>query len=204
MKSRKTQLGMPDPTTELGSDVADQDRPPSAAEGPAPPDAVRVVNLPLEERVRRLEDAMATLQQAHGIQEAPTHPPAPEPPGPVDFTADQAGPLPAPAAPDAALPPEEPRPRHWLLFEMIAEMRVMVRMYLDPRYRLTWQTRLLPPLLIFGMICSWWMISGIPVVGFLMDRVVVLLLTYALFKVLTREATRYRMTSPDLPPTLRL
>ena len=42
------------------------------------------------------------------------------------------------------------------------------------------------------------------IVGFLFDRVFFLVLAYMLFKVLIREATRYRMTSPDLPPSLRL
>ena len=41
-------------------------------------------------------------------------------------------------------------------------------------------------------------------IGFLLDRAIFLVLAYALFKVLTREATRYRMTSPDIPPSMRL
>src|SRR5207248_10819663 len=107
-------------------------------------------------------------------------------------------------------PPADPgtpageRTKRWLPFELVAEMRVMARMYLDPRYRLTWQTRVLPPVFLFGMFLSWLLISGIPVVGFLFDRVFFLVLAYMLFKVLIREATRYRMTSPDLPPSLRL
>ena len=65
-------------------------------------------------------------------------------------------------------------------------------------YRLTWQTRLLPPLILFGMFLSWLLLPS------LVDRALMLVLAYVLFKVLTREATRYRMTSPDIPPSMRL
>src|SRR5262249_53965215 len=113
-----------------------------------------------------------------------------------------------PSQPEGA-PPADPgapaeRTQRWLPFELLAEMRVMLRMYLDPRYRLTWQTRVLPPVFLLGMFLSWWIIGAIPVVGFLFDRALFLVLAYMLFKVLIREATRYRMISPDLPPTLRL
>src|SRR5205085_1303763 len=85
--------------------------------------------------------------------------------------------------------------QRWLPFELLSEMRAMLRMYLDPRYRLTWQTRVLPAVFLFGMFLSWLLISGIPVVGFLFDRILFLVLAYMLFKVLMREATRHPM--PD-------
>src|SRR5205085_10915326 len=125
----------------------------------------------------------------------------------ADFIAAAAQHLPPQAE---GMPPAEPgagaeeRTQRWLPFELLSEMRAMLRMYLDPRYRLTWQTRVLPPVFLFGMFLSWLLISGIPVVGFLFDRILFLVLAYMLFKVLMREATRYRMTSPDLPPSLRL
>ena len=42
------------------------------------------------------------------------------------------------------------------------------------------------------------------IVGTLLEKVVDLLLAFVLFQVVHREATRYRTTSPDLPPSLRL
>jgi hypothetical protein len=180
-----------------------------AREGPNAPAAVPPRHvLSLEDRVRRLEDVLATLQiSPHAIQPADSLPAPPpnEQTNLADFIASAAQHPPAPPeTPPEGRAPAPERPPRWLPFEMLAEMRVMVRMYLDPRYRRTWQTRLLPPLFLFGMFLSWLLISGIPVIGFLLDRVIFLVLAYMLFKVLMREATRYRMTSPDLPPALRL
>jgi hypothetical protein len=224
---------MPSPLVEAEARHADEGRSPAEEEHPASPDlpaAPTPGSLPppgseglslagvaptrnalsLEDRVRRLEDVVATLQLSpHAIQAAPGEltPPPHDQPSLADFIASAAQHL--PSQPESA-PPADPgmpaseRTQRWLPFELLAEMRVMVRMYLDPRYRLTWQTRVLPPLVLFGMFLSWLLISGIPVVGFLFDRVFFLVLAYMLFKVLIREATRYRMTSPDLPPSLRL
>ncbi len=256
MKSRKTQLGMPDPAVEAEARHADEGRAPTGEDQPAPPDlpvapasgmlpppggeglslagvapsrdepahegppdgapasgphGVDAIPgrhaLSLEERVRRLEDIVAASQLfPNAIQPVGNEPAPNEQTSLADFLASAAQYLPAqpegpPANPEA---PAGERTQRWLPFELLAEMRVMVRMYLDPRYRLTWQTRVLPSVVLFGMFLSWLLISGIPVVGFLFDRILFLVLSYILFKVLLREATRYRMTSPDLPPTLRL
>src|SRR5262249_53007170 len=240
VKSRKTQLGMPDPGLghEAGKEnegpaPASDDRPalpdlpvaptsgglpppggeglslagvvpsstePARAEQPSPARHA----LSLEERVQRLEDVVATFQLSNAIHPASSGqaPAPPEQASLADFIASAAqNHSPPPAESD---PPATEHPPRMLPFEMLAEVRVMLRMYLDPRYRLTWQTRVLPPLYLFGMFLSWLLISGIPVVGFLFDRVIFLVLAYMLFKVLIREATRYRMTSPDLPFSLRL
>ena len=240
MKRRKTQLVTPDPTVatetghadEEGSSVPDQPTapslggvPPPAGEGlslagvaaarenhadGAAPSVPPRNSLSLEDRVRRLEDVVATIQLSpYAIQTTPgtPAPPANDQPSLADFIASAAQHLPPRAentAPPDAENPATGRTQRWLPFELLVEMRVMLRMYLDPRYRLTWQTRVLPPAFLFGMFLSWLLISGIPIVGFLFDRFLFLVLAYMLFKVLIREATRYRMTSPDLPPTLRL
>jgi hypothetical protein len=199
--AKKTQLALLSEAGEPEASPAENGRelPPGPVQPPAPFPPPE-----LEERVRRLEDILAGMQHSStAIQETPPQPP-PEAPAPE---------LP-PVPPDAVqrTPPATPPwlssglfPSHrWLPFEMLAEFRAMIRMYLDPRYRLTWQTRLLPPVILFGMFLSWFLVSGIAVIGFLLDRALFLVLAYALFKVLTREATRYRMTSPDIPPSMRL
>ena len=187
---------------------------------PAPPDpepepARPSTALSLEERVRRLEDALAALH----VLPPPTPPPGQKTHVIPGSAAQFLGPLtkvagldpapaaaPAPAVGEAAAgpPPLPPRPVRWLLVEILAEMRAVLRMFLDPRYRLGWRTKLLLPLLILGMVVSWWMISALPVVGWAIDRFLFFFLSYLLFKVLTREATHYRATSPDLPESLRL
>lgn len=212
--AKKTQLALPEQAAESlaspplppeereeGARPAENGREPSPGQEPPP---ATLPPLGLEERVRRLEDILAGMHPT-AIREAPP-PPATEAAGAA------AADLPPASSDGVQLPPPASTPwlspgmfpsHRWLPFEMMAEFRAMVRMYLDPRYRLTWQTRLVPPLILFGMFLSWWMFTAIPL-GFLFDRVVFLVLAYALFKLLTREATRYRMTSPDLPPSMRL
>lgn len=171
-----------------------------AADLPAPlvEDQPPPASLSLEERVRRLEDIVASLHLPPPIRGDLPPPPVagivPEPPA-------------APAPPPPPPPPYVAPPgtnSTWLLFELYAEMRAIIHMYLDPRYRLGWRTRLLVPLFIVGIVLSKWMIGGIYLIGWLLDLPISMLLLYAMFKVLSREATRYRMTSPDLPPALRL
>jgi hypothetical protein len=104
--------------------------------------------------------------------------------------------------PDSA--PFQPRKQGWLFFEIYAELRVIVRMFFDPRYAMSWQTRLLAPLMIVGIIVFRLMVGSIPIIGGILDVVLYPVLLYVLFKVLSREATRYRLTSSDLPPAWRL
>jgi len=111
-------------------------------------------------------------------------------------------------APPAAQPAGPALRAPWLLFDVYAEARATVRMYLDPRFRLTWQARLLPILLVAAIATSWIWLPGtsiLPgVVSTLIMKAVDLVLALVLFKVLHREVTRYRNSSPDLPPSLRL
>jgi hypothetical protein len=143
----------------------------------------------LEERIRRQEDVVASLNPTPAVDISPANPtpePAPQP------------------YPPATTRPLFPLSGGWLLFEIYAELRAILRMIFDPRYSLTWQTRLLAPLLIAGIVFLKLVLGAIPLVGGILESVFYPVLLYMLFKVLSREATRYRMTSPDLPPALRL
>jgi hypothetical protein len=97
----------------------------------------------------------------------------------------------------------------WLLFETVAEARAIFRMFVDPRYRLSWTGRLLPVALVVLFATSgWWAgcLTSINIfyIGAVLNKVLDLALGFVLFKVLGHEARRYRQTSPDLPPSLRL
>jgi len=115
---------------------------------------------------------------------------------------------------DSARGPEEPPgpsvalKRPWLIFDAYAEARAMVRMYVDPRYRLTWTTRVVPAVLLALILTSWiWVPLTSILPGFLstlLVKTVDLVLAFFAYKILSREARRYRETSPDLPPALRL
>jgi hypothetical protein len=202
-------------------------------EGEAP--AASGILTALEERVRRLEDAVAGLQDTRHLEdrvverladrnradlakdatgimiEAGRHllPAAP----PLADRADDGATTPPPAT---APPPPSPRSvrRPWLLFDLYADVRAAMYMFVDPRYRMSWSGRFLPWALLFAIGTSWFWIPfisllyAIPAVGPFVATVLVkcvdLVLAFVLYKVLSREATRYRETSRDLPASLRL
>jgi len=188
-----------------------------------PRDGTEVRLESLETRVGHLEEEVAALQtraaaptppSLHGVREAA---------GvlleagrqllPGDGAAASPTPSdPAPAAPSQAAPiPPAPR-RRWLLGELFAELRVMLRMYMDPRFRVSWASRLAPLILIPAILTSWFWLPGtatlheihLGILATLYEKAIDLLLAFALFKVLNRDATRYRSTTTDLPPSLRL
>ena len=186
------------------------------------PDALR----PLEQRVRRLEDALAQLQEQHGIEtrfrlrpggpQPPTPPPAaPAPPISTAVLLDVGKRLlgagadavrQAPAPPSGAPPPSAPASSLWLFWDTLAEARAIVRMFVDPRYHLRWSARVLPLVVLAAILTSYYWVPGttIPLLGSWINKAVDLILAFLLFKWLGHEARRYRQTSPDLPPTLRL
>jgi hypothetical protein len=190
---------------------------PPTEESFAPPESILMT---LEERVRRLEEAMKVLQEAQKEER-------PSPPPDAVRLAPLAAPMARPAPePPTALPAPEPlreRPassaiaaatgllraggrRPWLLFELIADARVLVRMYVDPRYRMTWVGRLVPLGVVVLIALSWYWLPGtsVPVFGYLWMKAIDVILCFVLFKVLFREARRYRDTSTDLPQHLRI
>ena len=80
---------------------------------------------------------------------------------------------------------------------------------LEPLVSLMQETppaRLVPLVLVVLILLSgWWgPWSYIPLIGWLLDKCIDLVLAFVLFKVLSHEARRYRETAPDLPPMLRL
>lgn len=80
-------------------------------------------------------------------------------------------------------------------------------MFVDPRYQLPWTARVLPLVMLAAILTSKYWIPGssIPILGdWLLVKLINLLLAFVLFKWLGHEARRYRRTSPDLPPSLRL
>jgi hypothetical protein len=173
---------------------------------------------PLEERVRRLENELAQLRNGKGpevrVAVALAQPAAvpvarPAATSTAGMLLDAGKRLLGAAATAVKQAPAEVK-RAALFWEAVAEGRAIVRMYLDPRYRLSWLGRLVPPALVLLILTSGWWVPGgsVPVFGTvfhpLLDKGIDLLLAFGLFKVLGYEARRYRETAPDLPPTLRL
>jgi hypothetical protein len=181
---------------------------------------------PLLERIRRLEETLTEVQNLPAIEQRVADrvatqlqrekPAPPEEPhglssaGAILDAGKQLLPtfvLP-PALPVASPPPHASTAaqRMWLLADVVAEARVIVRMYVDPRYALSWMGRTVPLVLLVAFATAqWWVPFGsLPGVGWIPVKVAELLTGFLLFKVLGHEARRYRQTAPDLPPSLRL
>ena len=207
--------------------LADDGGPPVEMEATIPVAAIADVppmsanNVSLEQRVRRLEDALTLLQQQRAAEPRSLLPPAePSPVAPSQTTSTAvlldvgkrllgaatqavvAAPMPVPSVAH----PAERGGILWLLWDTWAEARIIVRMFVDPRYQLPWSARVLPLLLLAAILTSYYWIPGttIPLLGSWLNKAVDLLLAFLLFKWLGHEARRYRQTSPDLPPSLRL
>jgi hypothetical protein len=236
----------------MSDHVALTDGPVTANNNAAPAELPGPSAASLEQRVSRLEDAVAQLQDTRLLEERVVErlaacalsppPPAPPPeavPVSIPQTQPQAQPQPAPdpaamimnaghqllpVAADvlrsdpAASPIAVPRAvaagflkRSWLLQDMYTELRSMVYMFIDPRYTLTWTGRVVPLVLVIAIFTSFIWFPGISTLytlvsaalGMTVMKLVDLVMAYFLFKVLSREAARYRETSPNLPPRFR-
>lgn len=162
----------------------------------------------LEERLRRLEqvlqEQMKLIQQSYAQNQAVVgRATAPVSDGwwwqTISFLGGAIGALPRFLTGETAHPN---RPAWWI--ETLAEMRAMQRMFVDPRYSLSWIGRIVPlTLAILFVVPSYW-VPGSLLLGWIIERPVQLLVAYLLIRTLQWEARRYRETAPDLPPSLRL
>ena len=168
----------------------------------------------LEYRVRRLEDAVAGLQDTREMEDRIVERVARR----IGRNAMQVVPDSASAIVDAGrrllpkaieaarLPEREPAPApktsavrpEWLLIDAYEEARAMFHMFFDQRYRpnLTWTARIVPPLLLIAILTSWLWVPGTGIlfasIATVLDKLVDIFLAYFLYKVLSREARRYR------------
>lgn len=200
------------------ADVSDE---PTAANGEAstghPRDARTEA---LELRVRRLEDAVALLQDTRPLEERVTERVSSRLRGTATSKPESAkvivdaGRTLLPAALNLmksgaeeaerqarSAAPETSRRRPWLLFDLYAEARASIRMFFDPGYRTTWQVRVFPPVLLVAILTSWIWLPGTTLLPgslmMLVDKTVDLVLAFVGFKILSREARRYRESKAD-------
>jgi hypothetical protein len=180
----------------------------------------------LEQRVHRLEDAVAALQDTHIMEERITEqvigrvgrPAGPAATGIIDANqhpaAAQAPDGTAPAEAPAAAPAPEPPPRSWAFVETFRDIRTAFRMFFDHRYRASWSAYLALMILAYVLVSQWlWTLWGVvPLIGLLagpmhltfigtiLDKAVGLVLALFAFKLLHRELRRYREVSAVYPP----
>jgi len=94
----------------------------------------------------------------------------------------------------------------WFFSEIVPELRAMACMFFDPRYRLgVWNKAVPAGLFLLIVLSGYWVpFSSLPVVGSLIDSIIMLGLGYFLIKILSAESRRYRQLAPGLPRSLRL
>ncbi len=170
----------------------------------------------LAARVARLEDVVASLQDTHALEDRVTErlstklmARARRKNGASNLIV-EAGRQLLPAAiqtvqeqtiqADAAAAAAGPALQHhpWLFFDAIAEARAIFRMYFDRRYRVSWIARMTPLLGCILLVLSWLLISGIWLIGPIVDKVFDLALAFVVYKVLHREVQSYRFAIADL------
>jgi hypothetical protein len=160
----------------------------------------------IEDRVARLEEVVATLQNTEQLEERVKERVS------AQLAPHKASAIPAPSILleagrqllPAALqsPPRDPGPtvtgtsflQHhpWLLVDALAEAQAIFRMYFDKRYRASWVARVAPVAGVILLICSWLIL---PV---LLDKIFTLMLAFVVYKVLHREVQAYRLAIADL------
>jgi hypothetical protein len=159
----------------------------------------------LGERIRRLEDAIAALQDTRALEERVLNRVSETVRPRVAESAFQRldgdrRPTPAPAP--LPLPPMPPLKAlapgalrsGWTLFELVGEIRTFVRMFFDVRYRVSWFTWLVTVIGLPFVLLSHWVMPYylIPVLGPVLDKVVDLFVVLFIYKILSLEAQRYR------------
>ena len=168
----------------------------------------------LAARVARLEDVVASLQDTHALEDRVTerlsaklmagpsqewfvesHPGSGRQLLPAAIQTVQEQTIRADAV-AAAGPALQHHP--WLFFDAIAEARAIFRMYFDRRYRVSWIARMTPLLGCILLVLSWLLISGIWLIGPIVDKVFDLVLAFVVYKVLHREVQSYRFAIADL------
>jgi hypothetical protein len=176
----------------------------------------------LEHRVRRLEDAVAALQDTGLMEDRIVHrlldrtdrgsvptirlpegeviePTAALPPArPAETFPGEYELAPPPPSAEPVMPPAPGKPTsRWLLIEMLREARAMLHMHFDPRFRMSWYARTIPPVLLGLMVFSGYLFNGfisVPVVSPLIDKAFVVVAALVAYKILTREVARYHDT----------
>jgi hypothetical protein len=175
----------------------------------------------LEERIRRLEDTVAILQDTRHLEERvvervssrlqhSAYPAEPESTGIIADSRHHLLPVALEvlqARADTVEPPSQAAshiPRHpWILFDFFYEIRAMFRMYFDRRYRMQALARFLPIVALTIFLLSWFFIDSMRLIGPLLDKAVDVVLVCLVYKVLSRESQRYRQLAAGLPPAPR-
>ncbi len=95
-------------------------------------------------------------------------------------------------------PPESPSessPRAWFFYQLIVEMRLILHMYFDPRYRISRTTQFVLPALVLLVVLNYFVFSqflNLVLISPILERLLDLILCVVGYKLLTVELGRYR------------
>jgi len=162
----------------------------------------------LEQRVHRLEQAVAAMSDTHLMEDRVVERVARrvEPhqnggllSGAARFLKSST----RPAEPEATEPAPDPAPTPpspestvarpgWLVLEFIQEIRTAARMFTDYRYRLSWTGRVVPIACIVLAVMSFFVFRIVPIIGTAMDYIVDIVLVVIVYKAMSREVERYQ------------
>jgi hypothetical protein len=97
--------------------------------------------------------------------------------------------------PGVANPSEDQSIRSWLLHQVFGEFRLIFKMYFDPRYRMSRFGQFGVPLILGFFILNYFVFNftcAVPIAGAILERLVAVVLAVVLYKLLAREASRYK------------
>lgn len=145
-----------------------------------------------EERIRRLEETVARLTRAV------------EPP--QGYSPATLVPLPGPGGVGAS--PHEPESTRRWYTAIFRELRLIARMYLDPRYRLSRVAQFGVPAVLLLMVANYFFFAyacfcGVPIISHIGERVLNLIFAVIGYSILRRESIRYQAVLDYLARTGR-
>ena len=80
----------------------------------------------------------------------------------------------------------------WTRFAFWKELQLIFQMYFDPRYRLSRVCQIGVPVILSLMVVNYFLLGQwFPLIGFLLERIALVILAVALYKLLAWESTRY-------------
>jgi hypothetical protein len=155
------------------------------------------------DRLAKLERTLATLQDPNQLEQRVTekllakmseHSPAglvPMLPGSAASSVAQGL---MTAAASAAVDSKFGKGSFWEAFSILKELQLVFRMYFDPRYRLSRIAQLGVPIIFVMMILNYLNFTQVwtlPIVAPILERGIFIVLAFAMYKILAREAQRY-------------
>ena len=146
------------------------------------------------ERLARLEKAVADLGEPAALEERIVRKLRDNLPAANGKLQENIQEIPGPPPPPAAFDQTTTGRSGWLLLEALNELRLIVRMFFDRRYRVSMTTWIIV-ILFFPVILlsKWWFpLSWLPWVGDFADKFLDVVLAWVVYKALSRELRRYQ------------